>query len=88
MEDGSVFSLQEIGMKLLTNSDVKKPHDCLERVYNYAFYYGRSRAWSFLVRVWALLLLEWVYPAEAAVPALQIWWTLRSPWPSTPGRRC
>uniref|UniRef100_H3DA42 Alpha-2-macroglobulin bait region domain-containing protein n=1 Tax=Tetraodon nigroviridis TaxID=99883 RepID=H3DA42_TETNG len=32
------FSHQEIGMKFVTNGDVKKPYDCLERFPIYAFY--------------------------------------------------
>ncbi|CAG06475.1 unnamed protein product, partial [Tetraodon nigroviridis] len=43
------FSHQEIGMKFVTNGDVKKPYDCLERFPIYAFYDGRSRTCTDMV---------------------------------------
>lgn len=43
------FPLQEVGMKLLTNAEVKKPYDCLERFPSYALYDGTSGTCSFLL---------------------------------------
>lgn len=35
-DDWIFVPLQEIGIKILTNSDVKKPYDCMERQYDFA----------------------------------------------------
>lgn len=71
------FSHQEIGMKFVTNGDVKKPYDCLERFPIYAFYDGRSRTCTGPVRIR-------YHPPDVPVLPQQTWWMLRFPWPSTP----
>lgn len=74
-------------MKLLTNSEVKKPYDCLEYFHQYVRFKGTS---SFLLPASCsgseILFLLWIY-SNQPVLTLQMWWTLRFPWPSTPGGR-
>lgn len=38
-------------MKLLTNSEVKKPSDCLEYFHQYVLFKGTSSTCSFLLRI-------------------------------------
>lgn len=51
-DDWIFVSLQEIGIKILTNSDVKKPYDCMERQYNYFAYDGNFPIWISLPLKW------------------------------------